>query len=194
MRNYEEYLFESGEVAAHFEVDIKKGLTSHEINNRLHKYGYNEIAEKKKNTLLGQLFAQFKDFMVLILIGATIVSLLLEEYTDAFTILIIVILNAGLGFIQEFRAEKSIEMLKQLSTPHAKVLRDGFWQEVSTKFLVPGDIISFRGGDKVSADCRLYEVNNVEVNESLLTGESVPVVKENQKQVNKFKHILRTYV
>ena len=188
MKDYKEYLHVYNDVAKYFNVDIEQGLSSSESKNRLRKYGYNEIAEKDKVSIWQQLLSQFKDFMVLILIGATIVSLLLGEYTDAITILIIVILNAVLGFVQEFRAEKSIQMLKQLSTPHAKVLRDGFWQEISTKDLVPGDIISFRTGDKISADCRLCEVNNVYVNESLLTGESIPVSKD----INKMKKEVNT--
>ncbi len=189
MKDYKEYLHESNDVAKYFNVNIEQGLSSAESKIRLRKYGYNEITEKDKDTIWKKILSQFKDFMVLILIGATIVSLLLEEYTDAITILIIVILNAVLGFVQEFRAEKSIEMLKKLSTPHAKVLRNGFWQEISTKYLVPGDIISFRAGDKISADCRLYEVNNVEVNESLLTGESIPVSKNVKKIIKEVSSV-----
>lgn len=156
----------------------KTGLISHESSKRLDKYGKNKLSQKQKFTALRIFITQFKSFLVALLILAVIVSYYLGEIVDAYVIGIIIILNALLGFIQEYKAERAIESLKKLSTTNAKVLRDGKEELINAENLVPGDIILLEGGDKVPADARLVEVINLEVDESTLTGESTPVSKE----------------
>lgn len=167
------YRCEAREVADFFKSDIQKGLSAQEAERRLQKYGRNELKVKDKSSLWKKFLEQFKDFMVLVLLAATVISCLLGEYTDAVTIFVIVLFNALLGFIQEYRAEKSIQMLKQLSAPSARVLRNGIFQIIPAKLLVPGDVLALQAGDKVSADCRLFDVKSLEIDEALLTGESV---------------------
>jgi len=120
---------------------------------------------------------QFKDFMIVILIIAALVSAFVGEYTDAIVIVAIVVLNALLGVIQENRANKALKALKKMTKPNAKVIRDGKVQVIPTRELVPGDIVVLEAGDFVPADGRLIEVANLKINEASLTGESVPVEK-----------------
>lgn len=120
---------------------------------------------------------QFKDFMVLVLVGATLISGLLGEYLDAITIIAIIIMNGILGFVQEFRAERSLRALKELSAPNAKVIRDGKLEQLPARELVPGDIVVLESGDRIPADIRFIEVYSTYAEESALTGESVPVAK-----------------
>ncbi len=159
----------------------EKGLTNAEVNRRIKKYGYNEIEEKKKINPLKIFISQFKSFVVGILIVAVIVSLLVNEYLDAIVIAAILIINAVLGFIQEYRAEKSIEALKKLAPQKARVIRDSKIQEILAKFLVPGDIIELEAGDKVPGDSRLINVIDLATQEASLTGESNAVSKTTQK-------------
>ncbi|WP_438446746.1 calcium-translocating P-type ATPase, SERCA-type [Gorillibacterium sp. sgz5001074] len=154
-----------------------KGLTSKEADARLEAYGWNELSEGKAVSPVTLFLNQFKDFMVLVLMGATMISGLLGEYLDAITIVAIIVMNGILGFIQEFRAERSLRALKELSAPHAKVLRDGELVMLPAKELVPGDIVVLESGDRVPADIRWLETNSVYAEESALTGESVPVGK-----------------
>lgn len=154
-----------------------EGLSSREFQNRLAALGYNELAEKQKTPLWRMLLTQFQDFMVLVLLGATLVSAFLGEYSDAVTIMAIVVVNAILGFAQEYRAEKSLEALKQLTAPYSRVIRGGIEQKVPARELVPGDIIVIEAGDRLPADGRLIEAVNLEIEEAALTGESVPVRK-----------------
>jgi len=158
-------------------VDIKKGLSEKEAENRRKKLGYNELAEGKRQSNLLLFFGQFKDFMVLVLIAATVISGLLGEYIDAVAIIAIVILNGVLGFIQEKKAEKSLAALKELSSPQTTVLRSGKWVKIPSREIVVGDCIKFKSGDRIGADVRLIQVSSLEVEESALTGESVPVGK-----------------
>jgi len=155
----------------------KDGLSIDAVNERLAEHGWNELAETKKLSPLTLFLNQFKDFMVLVLMGATLISGLLGEYLDAVTILAILVINAVLGFIQEFRAERSLAALKELSAPTAKVIREGKQYTVATKELVVGDIVLLESGDRVPADIRFLEANNCYVEESALTGESIPVSK-----------------
>ncbi len=122
--------------------------------------------------------AQFKDFMVLVLFGATIVSAFLGEYIDSIAIVAIVIINGILGFFQERKAEKSLEALKELAAPQVTVMRNGKWVKAPSKALVLGDIIKFSSGDRIGADVRLVEASSLYIEESALTGESVPVQKK----------------
>lgn len=165
------------QLVTYFEVDPAKGLTEEEAEKRKRKVGPNRLAEGKSLSPLALLLNQFKDFMMLVLLVATLVSGLLGEYTDAIAIVAIVVLNAVLGFIQEFRAEKSLVALKEMSAPMAKVKRNGAWTRIPAADLVPGDIVSLESGDRVPADLRLIRVDNLYIEESALTGESVPVAK-----------------
>ncbi|AGB41078.1 sarco/endoplasmic reticulum calcium-translocating P-type ATPase [Halobacteroides halobius DSM 5150] len=159
-------------------TDLNAGLDYKEVDNRLDRIGFNQLPNKGSNSILSLLLEQFQDFMVLVLIAATIISFALGEMADAITILAIIVLNAIMGFVQEFRAEKSLESLKELSAPNARVLRNGDIEDVPAKELVPGDIILIERGDKIPADSRIIEGTNLEANEASLTGESVPATKE----------------
>ncbi|UWE05234.1 calcium-translocating P-type ATPase, SERCA-type [Laceyella sacchari] len=165
-------------VAAHFKVDLASGLSDKEAKERLKQVGPNQLAEGEKASWLSLFIEQFKDFMVLVLLIATLISGLLGEYTDAIAIIAIVLLNAVLGFIQEMRAEKSLSALKKLSAPTAKVLREGEWKRVDASQLVPGDVIMLESGDRIPADVRFAQTEGLYVEESALTGESVPVTKQ----------------
>lgn len=153
------------------------GLKPSAAAERLEKQGHNELTEGKKISPILLFLNQFKDFMVLILMGATLISGLLGEYLDAITIIAIIVLNAVLGFMQEFRAERSLRALKELSAPSAKVMRGGELVTVPAKDLVPGDLVYLESGDRVPADLRFVEASSCYIEESALTGESVPVGK-----------------
>ena len=170
------------EIIDYWQTDQCEGLNSKEIHNRLHKFGYNEMIEKEKITWWKRLIAQFQDFMVLVLLAATLISAFLGEYADAVTILIIVIVNATLGFVQEYRAEQSMNALKKMAAPTAHVIRNGMLQKIAARELVPGDIMMLESGDKIAADARLLETQNMETQEAALTGESLPVRKAADKQ------------
>src|SRR3989344_5750238 len=154
-----------------------KGLRATEATSRLQKYGLNELQEAKKTPSWVLFLNQFRDILVIILIAAVIISAVLREFLEAFVILIVIVLNAIFGFVQERRAENALEALKKLSSQKARVLRDGKTEIIDSKELVPGDIIILNVGDKVPADCRVIEEFNLKVDESVLTGESVPVSK-----------------
>ncbi|MBY0204497.1 Ca2+-transporting ATPase [Paenibacillus polysaccharolyticus] len=158
-------------------VSPQEGLTDEAAAEKRKIAGSNELSEGQRISPITLLLNQFKDFMVLVLMGATLVSGLLGEYLDAVTIVAIIVLNAILGFVQEFRAERSLRALKQLSAPAAKVLRSGQEVHLAAKQLVPGDVIMVESGDRIPADVRWLETNSLDVEESALTGESVPVSK-----------------
>ncbi len=153
------------------------GLSASEVENRLREIGYNELEERKKPSLLLMFLEQFKDFMVLVLLIATVISGLLGEYLDAGAIIFIVIINGVLGFIQERKAEESLQALKELSSPHMTVLRDKKWSLVPAREVVTGDIVKFESGDRIGADTRIFQCNDLSIEESSMTGESVPVKK-----------------
>lgn len=154
------------------------GLSAKESEKRLKEQGYNLLQEAKKDSWMISFLSQFKDFMVIVLLAATLLSALLGEYLDAGAIILIVFINGVLGFIQERKAEKSLAALKELSAPVATVLRDGGWISVPAKQIVVGDIIKVKSGDRVGADLRLVTVNGLSIEESALTGESLPVTKK----------------
>ncbi|MGG0737938.1 calcium-translocating P-type ATPase, SERCA-type [Niallia taxi] len=158
-------------------TDFSAGLSDEDVGKRVKQFGSNELEEGEKQSALLLFFNQFKDFMVLVLLAATLISGLLGEYIDAIAIIAIIILNSFLGFYQERRAEKSLSALKELSQPQVQVLRNGTWEKVLSKELVPGDVIKFSSGDRIGADVRIIESRSLEVEESALTGESVPVQK-----------------
>ncbi|MDF2935832.1 MAG: yloB [Paenibacillaceae bacterium] len=165
------------EVLQSLDTHPQQGLSAGDAAQRLEQKGPNELSEGKAVSPITLLLNQFKDFMVLVLMGATLISGMLGEYLDAITIIAIIIMNGILGFIQEFRAERSLRALKELSAPHAKVLRGGAVEQIPAKELVPGDVILLEAGDRVPADIRWLTANNIYVEESALTGESVPVRK-----------------
>jgi len=154
------------------------GLSSREALDRLQKYGPNEIKRGKKTSRLKIFLRQFNNFLIYILIAATIVSLFLKEYFDAIIIFFILFMNSVLGYVQEYRAEKSIEALKKLASLKATVMRDGKQLKIDSTELVPGDLILLDVGEKVPADARLISIISLQTQEGALTGESLPVRKE----------------
>lgn len=162
------------------ERDLYDGLTQAEAARRLKKYGPNKL-EKKSNVSPIKIFiSQFNDFIVWVLIVATIISGFMGEKADAITILIIIVMNAILGFIQEYKTEKSLEALKELAAPTAKVIRNGIMKVINAEELVVGDLLILESGDRIPADCMLLEDSSFMVDESLLTGESVGVEKSSK--------------
>lgn len=157
--------------------NIQTGLTSKQALKRIETYGPNQLEEAEQKSAFFVFLSQFKDFMVIILLFATLISGLLGEYVDAIAIILIVLLNGILGFVQERKAEKSLEALKQLTAPKSVVLRDGKWMEIFTTELVVGDIVKIESGNRIGADIRLIQAQSLYVDESALTGESVPVYK-----------------
>lgn len=173
------YALPSSKVVELLKTDPERGLTSEEAERRLAQFGYNELKEEKRRTILKMIIEQFTDPFVIILLVAILIAAFVERsVVDATTIAIIVILNAIIGFIQEYRAEKAIEALKQMAAPKARVLRDGQIQYIDSKLVVPGDILILEEGDKIAADARLLEAINLTTNEAILTGESTPVSKK----------------
>ena len=171
------------EVSKTLNTDLEKGLSEEEAKKRQKENGYNELQEKKKKSLFVKFLEQFKDFMIIILIIAAIVSGVVgqmqgEGFTDSIIILIVVILNAVIGVIQENKAEKSLEALKKMSSYSAKVMRDGKVTVIPSRELVPGDIVILDTGDYVPADIRIIDAVNLKAQEASLTGESVPVEKD----------------
>ncbi|HES5029568.1 TPA: cation-translocating P-type ATPase [Streptococcus pyogenes] len=159
----------------------REGLTSAQAKERLAEYGRNELDEGEKRSLFMKFLDQFKDLMIIILIVAALLSVLtegMEGLTDAIIILAVVILNAAFGVYQEGQAEAAIEALKSMSSPLARIRRDGHVTEIDSKELVPGDIVLLEAGDVVPADLRLLEANSLKIEEAALTGESVPVEKD----------------
>jgi Ca2+-transporting ATPase len=166
------------EAADRLHTDSAEGLRDGDAARRLAEYGPNQIREAARASWWRILLGQFTDFMVLVLIGATAVSFLLGETGDGITILAIVLMNGVLGFLQEYRAERSVETLRQLTAPEARVRRGGQDRTVDTRELVPGDLVLLEAGDRVPADMRFTETWSLEVDESQLTGESTPVAKQ----------------
>ncbi|MFO7273741.1 MAG: cation-translocating P-type ATPase [Bacillota bacterium] len=166
------------EVTARLDVDPARGLTAAEAAERLARHGPNQIAQEQRRSLLKVFIDQFRDPLVLVLLVAALLSLGLGEYLDGGAILAIVILNAVLGLVQEHKADQALEALKELSAPRCKVRRDGRVAEIDARELVPGDIVVLEAGDPVPADLRLLRSVMLQIDESLLTGESVPVEKD----------------
>lgn len=160
------------------------GLTEDEASKRLEKYGANNLKEKKKESLFIKFIKQFNDFMIIVLIIAAIISAIVAktngsgDYIDSIIIIAIVIFNAIMGLIQEEKAEKSLEALKKMSAPNAKVRRNGKIQEIEAAQVVPGDVVILEAGNYVPADCRLIDSYNLQIEESSLTGETLPTSKQ----------------
>ena len=173
-----------------FQVNPKNGLTNEQVKNNQEKYGLNKLKEKKKKGMFRKFLDQFKDVMILILIVAAIISFVIacveknpKEFFEPALILLIVILNAVMGVFQEAKAEKALDALKNMSAPHARVIRDGQEQIIDAALLVPGDIIKLEAGDFVPADAILLESTSLKSEESALTGESVPSEKSAYEEV-----------
>ena len=171
------------DVISGLKTSAAEGLTGEEVSRRLEEYGYNILDEKRKKSFLSMFFAQFKSFMIIILLIAATISGVVgvlegEGLLDTYVIMGILIVNALIGAVQEKRAEASLEALKGLAAPIAKVLRNGTVSEISTKDLVPGDVVILETGAVIPADIRLIEAINLKIQEASLTGESVPVDKQ----------------
>ncbi|PKN98900.1 MAG: ATPase [Chloroflexi bacterium HGW-Chloroflexi-4] len=156
------------------------GLTKQEARDRLERIGPNEIQSVKRTSAWKILLEQFKNILILILLIATIISLILGHGVESIAIAVIVLFAVGLGFIQEYRAERAIEALREMAAPTASVLRDGVEENIPSRELVPGDVILLHTGNRIPADSRLLEAVNLQVEEAALTGESVPVEKHIQ--------------
>ena len=170
-------------ILAHYKTSETEGLTKEEAGQRLKEYGFNQLSSKRKKTFFHMFIAQFKSFMIIILLIAAVISGVVgvmedEGLLDTFVILGILILNAFVGAFQERKAESSLEALKKLAAPETKVIRDGIVTEIPTKELVPGDIVIMETGSVIPADIRITEAVNLKIQESSLTGESVPVEKQ----------------
>uniref|UniRef100_A0A7C3MI28 P-type Ca(2+) transporter n=1 Tax=Dictyoglomus thermophilum TaxID=14 RepID=A0A7C3MI28_DICTH len=171
------YKMSKEEVLKKLEVNLNAGLSEEEARKRLEKYGKNTIPEKPPESFISILLRQFKEFLTIVLLIATFISFVLGETKDAIAILIIVLINAFLGAFQEFKAEQTLASLKSYITPKVKVIRDGKIKEINIEDLVTGDIVLVEEGEKIPADVRWIETSNLQVDESILTGESVAVTK-----------------
>lgn len=172
------YKKSKNEILKDLDIDEKNGLSSTEALRRLEKYGKNKLETKKKKTLFKQFLSQLKDVMIYILIIAAIISAFLGEISDALIILLVIIINAVIGVVQESKAEKALDALKELSTPKALVKRDGSLKEILSEDIVPGDIVIIDAGRYIPGDLRLIDTANLKIEESAFTGESVPSEKD----------------
>ena len=175
------------EVFKKLKININIGLSEEEAQKRFEKYGPNNLKEKKKESIFVKFIKQFNDFMIITLIIAAIISAVVSklngeaDYIDSIIIVAIVIFNAIMGLVQEQKAEKSLEALKKMSAPNAKVRRNGRVQEIDATMVVPGDIVILEAGNYVPADCRLINSFNLKIEESALTGETIPSLKDSSK-------------
>src|SRR5215469_3443844 len=165
------------EVLRRLNTDLKKGLETTEVSQRLSKYGPNRLPEGKRQGPFIRFLSQFNNILVYVLLAAGFVKLMVGLWLDAAIILGVVIINALLGFIQEGKAEKALDSIRKMLSAEAKTLRDGETRMVPAAELVPGDIVLLESGDRIPADLRLVEVKNLRTEEAALTGESVPIDK-----------------
>ena len=175
------------EIAKNLKTNINIGLPDDEAQKRFERYGPNNLKEKKKESIFVKFIKQFNDFMIITLIIAAIISAVVSklngeaDYIDSIIIVAIVIFNAIMGLVQEQKAEKSLEALKKMTAPNAKVRRNGRVQEIDATLVVPGDIVILEAGNYVPADCRLINSYNLKIEESALTGETIPSLKDSSK-------------
>ena len=166
------------ETVKEFNVNLQNGLSSDEAKQKIKKYGLNKLTQKKQKSMFSLIFEQLNSVLIYILIAAAVISALLGEVSDAFIIAIVIVIDAAVGVIQESKAEKALDSLKKLSAPKAVVKRNGEIQEISSEEVVPGDIIIIDAGRYIPCDMRLFESANLKIEESALTGESVPSDKD----------------
>jgi len=172
------YQVDSSKVIEELETNVESGLSRKEADGRLEQYGFNELIETGRKSPWRILWEQMTSIMVVILIIAAVISLALGEYVDAIVIIAIILINAAIGFQQEYKAEEAMSALKQMAVPNVKVRREGHISEISARELVPGDIVFLESGNLVPADSRLVKTTNLRIEEAALTGESVPVDKD----------------
>ncbi len=178
------HCFSVEETSRKLRINIHNGLSSEEVEKRKDKYGENKLDEQKKESLLKRFIKQFNDFMIIILLLAAVISAVVAkiegsgDYVDSIIIIAIVVLNAIMGLVQEAKAEKSLEALRKMSAPVTKVRRNGRTITIKGTEVVPGDIVILEAGNYVPADCRLIDSHNLKIEESSLTGETIPVLKE----------------
>jgi len=173
----ESWQTESAKVALESLDTTADGLSREEVTNRLAKHGPNRLPEPKTRSSLIRFFYQFHNVLIYVLIAASAVTAMLEHWVDASVILGVVILNALIGFVQEGKAENALKAIRQMLSPNAMVMRDGRQMTIRAEELVPGDIVLLQSGDKVPADLRLFRVKGLQIQESVLTGESMAVEK-----------------
>ena len=184
------HMLSTKEVEKKLGTNIKLGLTEKQVEERRQKYGLNQLKEQKKQSILIRFFKQFNDFMIIILLIASVVSAIVSkmegsnDYFDSIIIIAIVVFNAIMGLVQEAKAEESLEALKKMSAPTCKVKRQGNIVTIKGEEVVPGDIVLLEAGNYVPADCRLISSSNLKIEESSLTGETVPVLKEAESLLN----------
>ncbi len=178
------YTLSTKEVEKQMQTNIEFGLNEKQVEDKQNKFGLNKLEEKKKESIVIKFIKQFNDFMIIILIIASIISALVarlegsNDYFDSIIIIAIVVFNAIMGLVQEAKAEKSLEALKKMTAPTCRVKRDGKISTIKSEQIVPGDIVLLEAGNYVPADCRLISSSNLKIEESSLTGETVPVLKE----------------
>ncbi len=183
------HYFEDIEAVLKSQDTSKNGITSEQFQERLQKYGKNKLDEGKKKSIIVRFLEQLKDPMVIVLIAAAIISGAVKEIADSIIILMVVLLNAILGVVQEGKAEKAIEALQKMASPYSKVRRDGKVVQIKSEEIVPGDIVLLEAGDAVPADMRLIEASSLKIEEASLTGESVPTEKSADTIVAKDKDV-----
>ncbi|MFW5998947.1 MAG: HAD-IC family P-type ATPase, partial [Halanaerobiaceae bacterium] len=159
-------------------MDTDKGLNEEEVEKRIKKHGKNKLKESGGVSAWEVFFDQFKDIIVILLLVAAVMAFVIGEFVEGFAVLAVIVLNAAFGFVTEYKAEKSLEALKEMVSPRAKVIREGKTKEVEAENLVPGDVMILEEGDRVGADGRLLEADKLQINESLLTGEAETVSKD----------------
>ena len=172
------------EVERKMGTNLQLGLSHRQVEERREKYGVNQLEEQKKKSIIIKFLEQFKDFMIIILLIASVISAVVtkmeggNDYFDSIIIIAIVVFNAIMGLVQEAKAEKSLEALKKMSAPTCKVRRGGEIVTVKGEEVVPGDIVLLEAGNYVPADCRLISASDLKIEESSLTGETMPSLKE----------------
>ncbi|MFT8709809.1 MAG: cation-translocating P-type ATPase [Sporolactobacillus sp.] len=167
-----------GDVCHYFQVDPQRGLSDSEAKERLERYGRNALKGKPKQSVYALFFAQLKDTLIYVLLASAVITISIGEYTDAVIILGVIVLNAFIGVFQEYKAGRAMDALKQMTTPKALVRRQGIVQEIDAQSVVPGDVIILEAGRQIPADLRLVESASLQIEESALTGESLPVDKD----------------
>ena len=175
------YQYDKQALETQLQVKMDTGLSNKLAEKRLKEFGKNKLKTAERESIWVLFMKQFQDFMVIILLAATLIAGLLGEYVDAIAIMIIVLINGIIGFFQEQKAEKSLEKLRELAAPKIRVFRDKEWKTIAAESAAIGDVVRITAGDRVPADLRIIECNHLEAEESMLTGESLPVEKSSKR-------------